>query len=182
MMLAIPVMLSPFGYKLFTTGQTDALILASVFLPAGLDLLLFWKPQVIAHIYWSRVFKKPKVYLISGLALLIFSFLVWGFWPKEVWEFGRTQLIGGWWDYSVWPYGIPLGIFAAYMSFKKEDDGYGIIASPLLFPYVNGPSYIGLIAVSAAKWPKVFWVCTILFVIYLIITLNIPDLHLPTIY
>lgn len=181
-LLAIPVMLSPFGYKLFTTGQTDALVLASIFLPAGLDLLLFWKPQVIAHIYWSRVYEKPKIYFLSGAALLAVSWLLWGEWPLAIWKFGSTQLIGGWWDYSVWPYGIPVGILMAYLSFKKRDDGYGIIASPLLFPYVNGPSYVGLISVVAAKWPKIFWACNLLFLLYLIFAVNFSDLHLPLVY
>lgn len=181
-LLTIPVMLSPFGYKLFVTGQTDAIILAGVFLPAGFDLLLFWKPQVIAHIFWVRGFAQPKIYLISGITLFALSLLLWGFWPKNVWEFGQTKLIGGWWNYSVWPYGILIGLPMVYLSLKKKDDGYGIIASPLLFPYVNGPSYIGLIAVVAAKWPKVFGLCSAIFLLYLILAVLVPSLNLPIIY
>jgi hypothetical protein len=181
-LLTIPVMLSPFGYWLFVTGQTDAIVLAGVFLPAGFDLLLFWKPQVIAQIFWRRGFAQPKIYLISGIALLAFSWFLWGFWLRDILQFGQIQLIGGWWNRSLWPYGIPIGIFMVYLSLKKKDDGYGVIASPLLFPYVNGPSYIGLLAVVAAKWPKFFLLCSAIFLLYLALLIFVPDLQLPRPY
>jgi hypothetical protein len=181
-LLTIPVMLSPFGYWLFVTGQTDAIVLAGVLLPAGFDLLLFWKPQVLAQIFWRRGFAKPKIYLISGIVLLALSWIIWGFWPRDILQFGQTQLIGGWWNRSLWPYGIPTGIFMIYLSLKKKDDGYGVIASPLLFPYVNGTSYIGLLAVVAAKWPKLFWLCSAIFLLYLMALIFVPDLQLPRPY
>jgi len=181
-LFTIPVMLSPIGYRLFTTGQTDAIILASIFLPAGFDLLLFWKPQVIAHAFWVRGLAQPKIYLVSGVALFIFSWLLWGFWLEDIWKFGQTQLIDGWWNFSLWPYSVPIGLLAVYLSLKRKDVGYGIIASPLLFPYVNGPSYIGLLAVVAVKWPKFFLLCSAVFLLYLAILIFAPDLQLPQPY
>ncbi len=179
-LLTVPVMLSPIGDRLFTTGQTDALILAGVLLPAGFDLLFFWKPQVTAHVFWVRGLAQPKIYLVSGFALFVFSLVVWGNWPNAILQFGQTQLIAGWWNLSLWPYSIPIGIVMVYLSLKNKDVGYGIIASPLLFPYVNGPSYIGLIAVAAAKWPKVFILCSIIILLYLIVSIFVPSL--PDIY
>ena len=181
-LFTIPIILSPIGYRLITTGQTDALILASVFLPAGFDLLFFWKPQVIAHVFWVGALAKPKVYLVSGIALFLVSWLLWWGWPKAILEFGQTRLIEGWWNFSLWPYSIPIGILMVFLSIKKKDVGYGIVASPLLFPYVNGPSYIGLVAVMAAKWPKIFGLCCIIILLYLIFSIFMPSLNLPRIY
>jgi len=181
-LFTIPVMLSPFGYWLFATGQTDAVVLASIFLPSGFDLLLFWKPQVIAQAFWVRGLAQPKIYLISSIALFAVSLLIWGFWPKDILQFGQEQLIGGWWNRSLWPYGIPMGLLMIYWSLKKKDDGYGVIASPLLFPYVNGPSYIGLVAVVAAKWPKFFGLCIAIFLLYLALIIFMPNLQLPRPY
>jgi hypothetical protein len=178
----VPIVLSPIGYRLLTTGQTDAIVLAGVFLPAGLDLLLFWKPQVLAHIFWVRGMAQPKVYLIAGAVLFVFSLLVWGWWPKIIMEFGRTQLMDGWWNFSLWPYSIPPGLLMIYLSIREKDIGYGIIASPLLFPYVNGPSYIGLLAVVAAKWPRTFMVGSTIIIIYLLAAHLVPELNLPNLY
>ncbi len=181
-LFTIPVMLSPIGYRLLTTGQTDAIVLSAIFLPAGFDLLLFWKPQVLLHIFWVRVIAYPKTYFFAGVALLIFSFAVWGFWLEDVWEFGRIQLIDGWWNFSLWPYGIPVGLFMVYLAVKKKDVGYGIIASPLLFPYVNGPSYIGLLSIVAAKWPRFFIILCTALLLYILLLIFAPELHLPPIY
>lgn len=181
-LFTIPVMLSPIGYRLFTTGQTDAIVLASIFLPAGFDLLLFWKPQVIAHAFWVKGLAQPRIYLISGCVLLIFSWFVWGDWLNPILKFGQTRLIGGWWNFSLWPYSIPIGVLMVYLSIKKKDLGYGIIASPLLFPYVNGPSYIGLLAVVAAKWPKIFVLCSMITLLYLMLRTFAPGLNLPHLY
>jgi hypothetical protein len=178
----IPIVLSPIGYRLFTTGQTDAVVLAGIFLPAGLDLLLFWKPQVLAHIFWVRGMERPRTYLVAGSILLAFSFFVWGEWWVEIWHFGRSKLIDGWWNFSLWPYSVPIGILMVYLSLRKKDIGYGIIASPLLFPYVNGPSYVGLLAVVAAKWPGLFRALCILLLLYLLLVIFVPSLNLPGIY
>jgi hypothetical protein len=181
-LFTVPVILSPIGYRLITTGQTDVIVLASIFLPAGFDLLLFWKPQVIAHAFWVRGLEKPKIYFVSGIVLLVVSYFFWGLWPRAILEFGQTQLIDGWWNFSLWPYSIPVGLLMVYLSIKKKDVGYGVIASPLLFPYVNGPSYIGLIATVAAKWPKFFGLCTVVILLYLILAGYLPSLNLPRIY
>jgi hypothetical protein len=120
--------------------------------------------------------------LVSGIALLVVSWLFWGLWPKAILEFGKTQLIDGWWNFSLWPYSIPVGILMVYLSIRKKDVGYGIIASPLLFPYVNGPSYIGLIAVVAAKWPRFFGLCSVIILLYIMLAVFVPALNLPRIY
>jgi hypothetical protein len=178
MLLVIPITLSPLGYWLFSTGQTDALVLAGMLLPPGLDLLFFWKPQVLAHAFWVRAREHLGSYMISGLTLLLISLAIWGFWPKEVLSFGRDQLIGGWWNKSLWPFSIPVGITMVYLSIRNRDEAYGIMASPLLFPYVNGPSYLGLAAIAASKWPRVFWGCYLMYWIYVFIAMRFPELGL----
>jgi hypothetical protein len=157
-LLTLPVLFSPIGYWLFTTGQTDALVLAGfLFLPAGLDLLFFWKPQMILHAYWIRLLKSPIIYAIVGAVILAASFLIWGNWPLAIYHFADQNLIAGWWNRAVWPYGIPLGAYFVYQSIRKKDESFGIVASPLLSPYVNGPSYLGMAVVVAIKWPRLFF-------------------------
>lgn len=167
-LFAIPIMVSPIGISLLSNGQTDAIVLASILLPPGLDLLLFWKPQVIAHAFWVRVRGRLKLYLISGLTLLLISFIIWGFWPMEIFHFAQVNLINGWWNRSLWPYSIPFGLFLIYFSIKKNDVGYGLMASPLLFPYVTTASYIGLLVVIASKWPKLFGLIYLLYLAYIL--------------
>ena len=181
-LLTIPVMVSPFGYWLFVTGQTDVIVLASLLLPAGYDLFLFWKPQVAAHAYWVRFLRFPKSYIAFGSAIFIISWIIWGNWPLAILSFGQKYLVSGWWNRSLWPYSIPVGLFGVYMSIKNNDIAYGIIASPLLFPYVNGPSYLGLLAVISVKWPKVFWGLWYLLLLYLLVVKSSPSLNLPGIY
>lgn len=157
-LVVLPILFSPIGYVLLSNGQTDVLVLSSVLLPAGWDLLLFWKPQVHLHAYWVRFLENPKTYIWVGIVLIGISFIVWGFWPAAIFLFGRDQLLSGWWNRSFWPYGIPLGLLFVYLSITKKDEGYGVMASPLLFPYVGASSYLGIVTVAACKWPKVFWV------------------------
>ena len=41
-----------------------------------------------------------------------------------------------------------------WFAWRRGDDGLGVVATPLLFPYVNAPSYLGLLAVVAARQPR----------------------------
>jgi hypothetical protein len=171
-LFVIPIMVSPFGNMLFFNGQTDAIVLASILLPAGFDLLLFWKPQVIAQAFWVRVRWRPKTYIISGICILLLSLWIWGLWPIEILHFAQVNLINGNWNITLWPYSIPIGMGLLYLSIVKNDVGFGLMASPLLFPYVNGASYIGFLAVIASKWPKVFGVVYTIYFIVLIFMLS----------
>ena len=177
-LLTLPIMISPVGYWLFSTGQTDALILAGVFLPAGLDLFFFWKPQVIIHSLWVRAKGNYKTYIFVGSGLLLVSLFLWPGWIKEIFVFGKDRLIDGWWNKSLWPYGIPFGLYFVYLSIKKSDESYGVLASPLLFPYVNGPSYLGALIVFASKWTKAFWGLYLLYLLYVFIALFFPGYNL----
>jgi hypothetical protein len=174
-LFTIPIVISPFGAALLENGQTDALILASLLLPAGLDLLLFWKPQVCAHAFWVRFRVHPKTYIVSAVLLVLVSFFIWGFWPREVFQFAQENLIKGWWNRALWPYAIPFGLGLVYLSIRNNDEGYGVMASPLLFPYVNIQSYIGLLVVVACKWPKIFGICYLIYLGFILV----PGLHLP---
>ncbi|RPJ29525.1 MAG: hypothetical protein EHM33_00725 [Chloroflexi bacterium] len=166
-LLTVPILVSPIGYWMFTTGQIDALVLGGfLLLPAGYDLLFFWKPQVVLHALWARVLRSPKIYFMAGFFLISFSFVIWGNWPQAIFNAAYLSVTNGWWNRSLWPYSIPIGLVFVYLSIKKKDESYGIMASPLLSPYVNGSSYIGLVTVVAAKWPKVFLLLYIAFWLY----------------
>ncbi len=180
-LMAIPVLFSPVGYWLFTTGQTDGIILASILLPAGYDLLLFWKPQVALHAFWIRVRMAPMPYIISGIAVALLSLAIWGIWPIAILSFAQKYLLHGWWNKAIWPYGVPLGLGLVYLSIKRHDEGYGVMASPLLSPYVNGPSYIGLLVAVASKWPRAFAACYAAYAAYFVVAVIFPQLRLPVV-
>jgi len=178
-LLTIPVFVSPVGYWMIHTGQTDALMLgAFLLLPHGYDLLFFWKPQVLLHALWARVMQRPRIYFIVGPLLFGLSVLIWGNWIQAIVYFAHSKLLEGWWNRSLWPYSIPVGLVFLYLSIMKKDESYGIAASPLLSPYVNGASYIGLLAVVAAKWPIVFIIGYFIFWVYEALAIAFPDLLL----
>jgi hypothetical protein len=157
--LAIPLLISPFGYWLFRNGQTDCLLLGGLLIFNGLDpLILVLKPQVAIGAIVSR-FKRAQAqrwrYLLPlgiGVAL---SLVIWWGWPRGVLHYAPVLLSANW-NSAAWPYGIPVGIVLLWLAWRSGDDLWGIAATPLLFPYVNLPSYLGLLAVLAARWPR--WV------------------------
>lgn len=178
-LLTIPIVSFPMiGLGLFKNGQTDALVLAGLLLPPGFDLLFFWKPQVVAHIFWVRAQGYIKTYLIAGGVIFITSLFIWHGWVENILFFGQEYLIDGWWNKSLWPYSIPFGIGLIYWAIKKGDEAYGLMASPLLFPYVNAPSYLGFVIAVAVKWPKLFWVLYAGYWLYIAVALIFPEYSL----
>ena len=77
--LAIPLLVSPFGFAMFYNGQTDALVLCGVLLMNGFDLLvLAMKPQVALGVMVSRIRRAGRAWpaylaplLVAGAVSLI---------------------------------------------------------------------------------------------------------------
>src|SRR3972149_6828248 len=72
--------------------------------------------------------------------------------------------IPGYWNSSLWPFGIPFGLFSLWKAWKTADERWGVVASPLLSPYVKLPSYLGLLAVIVSRWPR--WTVVVLIAVY----------------
>jgi hypothetical protein len=155
--IAIPILISPPGWWLFTNGQTEWLMLSGLLMFNGLDILLVvLKPQVAVGVIVPRVRRAGArwfVYLAPALLFGLASFIIWPGWPLRILEFAPI-LIKGEWNSALWPWGLPVGLFLLWQAWRTGEDRWGIAASPFLFPYVNMPSYLGLLIVLAARWPR----------------------------
>lgn len=162
---AVLALLTPAGYFLFENGQTDALILAGVLLPAGLaPVVLILKPQlaigaIVAILGKAKGRRRETLAPLAAVGLV--SLVVWWGWPAGVARFGPA-LLAGEWNASLWPYSAPIGLVCMWLAWRSGDVRWGLIASPLLAPYVNWQSYIGILLVVAAKWPRAFGVLLVL--------------------
>jgi hypothetical protein len=155
--IAIPVLMSPPGYWLFYNGQTEWLVLIGLLFFNGLDIpLLLLKPQVAIGAFLPRLRRAGdqwKHYVLPGFIIFMISILIWPLWPFKMPEI-IPVLTAGSWNSALWPWGIPIGVFLLWYSWKTVDDRWGVAATPFLFPYINMPNYLGLLIVLAAKWPK----------------------------
>jgi hypothetical protein len=50
---------------------------------------------------------------------------------------------------------VPVALGFLWYAWRTGEDRWGIVASPLLSPYVNMPNWLGLMLALAAKWPRV---------------------------
>lgn len=157
---AILVYLTPAGYWFFVNGQTEWLALLGLTFYNGLDpILLLIKPQVAAGVLVPRIARAGdswKKYLLPGAIIVAFSIIVWPLWPLRIWQQFSGVLIGSEWNSSIWPWGILVGLLLLWIAMRTRDDVWGIVASPFLFPYVNIHSFLGLLIVLAARWPRWF--------------------------
>jgi hypothetical protein len=175
--LVFPLLISPMGYWLFTNGQTDTLILAGLLFFNGLDpLILVLKPQVAVGAIVARLRRAGArwwAYLAPLAVVGVLSLVVWWGWPAGLLAY-RALLVSGDWNSAVWPFGLPFGLALLWWAWRTGDDRFGIVATPLLFPYVNMPSYLGLLAVLAVRWPRwalVAWVAMLGLVGWLVLKL-----------
>ena len=138
--LAIPLLVSPFGYWLFSNGQTDCLLLGGLLFFNGLDpLVLVLKPQLAVGAIVSRVRRAQasRINYLSPIAITtVLSLVIWWGWPLGILSIVHT-LISGSWNAAVWPYGLPVGLVMLWIAWRRGDDRWGVAATPLLLPYVN---------------------------------------------
>lgn len=155
--IAIFLLATPSGYWLFRNGQTDCLILGGLLLFNGLDpLILILKPQVAAGAIVPRLGRASEYkanYLVPLAVVGTLSLLIWPGWPQALLTYA-PRLITGYWNSSLWPIGFPIGALLLWHAWRTGNDNWGVAASPLLLPYVNFPSYLGLMAAFAARWPR----------------------------
>jgi hypothetical protein len=155
--IAIPVLISPPGYWLFYNGQTEWLVLVGLLFFNGLDVaFLMLKPQVALGAFLPRLKRAGdqwKQYILPGVLIFAISLLIWPLWPLKMSEIFPV-LTSGSWNSALWPWGLPIGGFLIWYSWKSADDRWGVAATPFLFPYINLPNYLGLMIALASKWPR----------------------------
>lgn len=167
--LAVPLVLSPFALWLFKFGQTDLLILAGLLLPAGYDVVaLVMKPQVAAGALVARLarrlgnHRRLLAYLAPLAVVGLVSLIIWPSWPLSYQSHG-TAHAGADWNRSPWPWGIPLGLALLWRAWRRQDETAGILATPLLMPFIGLNTVSAYLVIVAARWPLWFlsgWLTT----------------------
>ncbi|MCC6148134.1 MAG: hypothetical protein IT308_11270 [Anaerolineaceae bacterium] len=138
-------------------GTLDGLsILGMLLLPLGAPLVLI-KPQVA-----SFALLASRRSLAVAVSWILFSFLIWGFWPLGFLEIFSPD----WWvewqqDIALFPYGLALALPLLWFSRGDQDllMAAGSLATPHLFPY----HFIVLMPALARMrwyWMVAAWVVT----------------------
>jgi hypothetical protein len=156
---ALPAfLLSPPVVHGLLNGNTDWIALSGLMLPPSLGLfLLATKPQIgigPAVIWLVEAYRRGgwrRLLWTAGpiTAVTLLSFLAYGLWPLR---FSRE--LGLWWNASLWPWSIPFGLYALYVGLRERRVEAGLVASPLLSPYVLLHAWSGalLATVRRTRW------------------------------
>lgn len=137
---------APFLFVLIL-GQLDALILYGLMLPAAFgSVLILIKPQSAALTMLKRLDRKTLFAL--GMALLI-SFLVWGFWPLQMFRFGIEP--DSLRNASLFPYSLPLAPVLVYFGIRRKSDALLCWATLCAVPFFQTHSILPAIAVSVRE-------------------------------
>jgi hypothetical protein len=157
--IVAPVLISPPGFWMFRNGQMEWLSLMGLLMFNGLDLLLLAiKPQVGLGVLIPRL-KRARGQWIRYLAPSVIvgaaSLVIWLAWPLRALPDPTPDWVQANWNWSIWPWGVPVAIFLLWRAWKTGEDWLGVVASPLLSPYVNMPNYLGMMLALAARWPRV---------------------------
>jgi hypothetical protein len=161
------VFTSPPFLDLVRTNNVDWIPLLALLLPApwGLPLLAL-KPQAlggVALIWWKR--SRSRLRLLAPLAaVVLLSFLVWGFWPGRLWSPQNTV-----WNFAPWPFGLPLGAYMLYRAYRSDDAFLAAAASPFLVPYIAPYSVAGLLAFAGSKYRREAFIVYVAFWIYFVV-------------
>ena len=156
---AIPLMLTPFGYWLMGNGQLDCLIFAGLLASRGWDaVILLTKPQVAIGTIAARIsqvgsWRKRAAYLIPASVAVALSLFIWPGWPLRIAEYGK-DLLDAPWNWSLWPWGLPVAMWFLWRAWVTKQEIWGILATPLLFPYVNFHTWLIAASALAILWPK----------------------------
>lgn len=158
------VLLTPFYVTLLIRGETDALPVAGLALalpnPVGWQVvglaLLLLKPQTMGFAAaFLFLFSSHKKQLTVGLGLLfLFSFLVYGLWPLDIWE--RLPDLYRVDDVSLWPWGIPLGFLLLWRAYRQKSLEWAALATYFFVPYLNWYSLAGYAVIIFAWSPRWF--------------------------
>jgi len=160
---------SPLFFDLARTNNIDWVSLIGFLLPAGWGItFLLTKPQAVggaALIVWKKHNFHPK-YLVPLLVLVPLSFVVFGKWIAEL---DTQDVRNSAWNFAPFPFMIPLGIYMLYKAWQLDDEIIAAGATPFLVPYVAPYSLCGLLAIVAAKYPRVAFHVYIAFWVYVIV-------------
>jgi hypothetical protein len=132
-------------------------------------ILLLTKPQsgILASLAWFLSARKKWLFLLPGLAVVVFSFLAWKNWPADMVAnlLYMDAIQRGLFSVNIapWPWAIPVGIgLVFYILLKKKANSelLGALATCCLVPYFVPHSLtipFALLSVSHRRWAIVAW-------------------------
>lgn len=151
----VAVLASPPMMYILLHGQIDVVIIGAVLLPAWVwPVAAITKPQVAIGLLFGIPRRQwLRAALFTG-ALLVISFLLWGFWPAEVIRQPKPFVGAGHnlWA-GLWPFQVPMGVLLLALGVSRKDERFLIAGSPFLSPYAALSTMIGpwIAAVSFLK-------------------------------
>lgn len=145
-----------------------------------LGLLLNWpflilaKPQsgALVLLVWLKRTKGKLGFVLSIIAFLGLSLIIWWRWPWLMLENLRTlpaALASPLNKINLWPWGIPLGLIALYYAWLRDDELLAIIATWLLIPFLVYHSLTMGMALLAVRYPRWALIASLLLYILVIV-------------
>ena len=149
------ILISPPVILNIYNGNVDWLVSLGFILPPQFGLFfLVTKPQIgsAVALFWLvetwrlKGFKEVVRVFAPVTIALVFTFVLYGFWPQRYFAFGTLTM-----NSSLWPYSIPVGLVLIVSSLRKRQLKFAIGASPCLAPYLTFHSWsTALLALSAS--------------------------------
>jgi len=122
----------PLFWTLFL-GQVDGLLILGLLGLPWLTPLAIIKPQVTVFALLAR-----RSYLVGLVLCLLLSFLLWGFWPLDMFSIWTIHEEGKYVnDISLGLWGLPISIILLWFSRGDQDMlmAAGVFSTPYLLPY-----------------------------------------------
>lgn len=177
------VLLTPFYVTIMVRGMVDALALfglgvamaggPSPFGQAAALLLLLLKPQMmlgaaafLCLFTLKTAYQENRYTPVIQLGLgsggwLLLSFLIYGWWPQEVWI--RLPDLYQVDNISPWPWGIPIGLLLLGVAYHRHSLPWATLATGFFMPYLNWYSLGGYLVILFARSPR--WVAAAVLVL-----------------
>ena len=152
------ILISPPVMHNVLTGNVDWLVVLGFIMPPQIGLFfLAIKPQIgsAVALFWLvetwrlKGFKEVIKIFAPVTIALIFTFILYGFWPVHFQEFSTFT-----WNASLWPMSIPVGLALIAASLRKRRIHYAIGASPCLTPYLTLHSWSSALLALAPSLPE----------------------------
>jgi hypothetical protein len=166
----IAMMISPTAIGSLLAANIDAFVVLGVFLPATWGLLvLMIKPQIGLGPAVYDLVDTWRTRGITGVALT-FAPVVTAYAASAVlfpeWLDRFVHAPGIVWNRSLFPYGIPVGLFLLWLSWRRRNVMFALASTPFLTPYLTFYTYlivqIGLLHEDVEKFMPRVWLQSIL--------------------
>lgn len=151
-------------------GNVEGLVVLGGFAPAGVAVLAFsLKPQVGALLLaararpWWEGGRRVDVGFVAGVVVVAAAALAGA--PHAWWQ-GSGRAFALPWNVALWPWGVPLGVVALVLAWRRGSLPWALLAGPLLSPYLSPSAWSGAMVGLAklAPWWVAAGVCALTWV------------------